>query len=49
MENKGYEKIYDCLQEIIDTLCYQPDIPLVHKEEMLNKLGEVSKAYYQKE
>lgn len=43
---KQTKVIYDCLEEIIDVLCYQPDIPLQHKVDMQNKLGKVAEAYY---
>jgi len=46
MNNKQIEAIYDCLQEIIDTLCYQPNIPEKHKIDMLNKLAKLAETYY---
>lgn len=33
-----------CLEEIISVLCAQPDIPMSHKTDMLNKLGALQQA-----
>jgi len=44
--NKEIESIYECLEEIIGCLCYQPEIPEKHKTDMLNKLGKIAKEYY---
>ena len=44
--DKQIESIYECLEEIIGCLCYQPEIPEQHKITMLNKLNEIAKIYY---
>lgn len=41
--------VFECLEEVISCLCYQPDIPLQHKTDMVNKLLVISKAYYSEE
>lgn len=33
-----------CVEEIISVLCAQPDIPMSHKTDMLNKLGALQQA-----
>jgi hypothetical protein len=40
--------IYNCLEQIIMSLAYQPDIPQQHKVDMVNSLGKVAEAYYKK-
>lgn len=46
MTDKQYEMLFNCLEEIIQVLCYQPDIPQAHKVDLFNKLGEFAKAFY---
>lgn len=46
MTDKQVGVIYDCLEEIISVLCYQPDIPLQHKTDIVNKLQKVAGAYF---
>lgn len=46
MKDEEITTIYECLEEIVSCLCYQPEIPLKHKTDMVNKLQEISKAYY---
>jgi len=43
---KQIESIYECLEEIVGCLCYQPGIPEQHKIDMLNKLNKVAEMYY---
>ena len=40
------EAIYNCLEQIVMSLCYQPDVPLQHKTDMVNALGKVAESYY---
>lgn len=39
--------IFNCLEQIIMSLSYQPDIPEQHKIDMVNSLGKVAQTYYE--
>lgn len=45
-DNGQLDAIYECLHEIVDTLCYQPEIPLAHKTDMINKFLKVAKTFH---
>lgn len=40
------EALWNLLEDIVTTLCYQPDIPEEHKIGLLNKLTEYNKSLF---